>query len=148
MAASSEDHEERLMQAMAYYGHDLSPEETAEFEAHLATCDECREMLEVARTGLPFAEALLAFEPKHTLDEQMARFEAMRAERAKGTPVTRPAREVHLHVNVWIGALLALAMGAIAFLGWRRLGIGTTQPTVRDEQEVYAPVQSVKPDGG
>jgi anti-sigma factor RsiW len=144
MAASSEDHEERLMQAMAYYGHDLSPEETAEFEAHLATCAECQEILQVARAGLPFAEALLAFEPKHTLDEQMARFEAMRAERAKRKPVARPAREVHLHVNAWIAVLLAVALGAIVFVGLRWLGIGRGF----DPNEVYAPEKPVRSDGG
>jgi anti-sigma factor RsiW len=144
MAASSEDHQERLMQAMAYYGHDLSPDETAEFEAHLATCDECQEMLQVARAGLPFAEALLSFEPKHTLDEQMARFEALRAEKAKRKPSSRPAREVRLRVNAWIAVLLAVALGGIVFVAVRRLGIGKAY----DRNEVYAPVKRVKPDGG
>jgi anti-sigma factor RsiW len=111
MAASSEDHEERLMQAMAYYGNDLSAEEKAEFEAHLATCDECREILEVARAGLPFAEALLTHEPKHTLDEQMARFEAMRAERVRAEAAARrsPRSTTWLRFGLALGAAAAVA---------------------------------------
>jgi anti-sigma factor RsiW len=73
-------HQAMIEQAMAYYGGDLSPAEAAEFEAHLATCPGCQAVLRLAKENLPQAMALLAFTPKHTIDQQVARFEALAAE--------------------------------------------------------------------
>ena len=104
-------HEEMLLQTMAYYGGDLSPEETAEFEKHLATCPECQETLKVAKETLPFTEALLAFKPKHTIDEQVARFEAIWAEKrrqeAMAEPSTTPARR-----RLWFALAIGVAVVA------------------------------------
>jgi anti-sigma factor RsiW len=106
-------HEERLEQLMAYYGGDLEGEELAEMEAHLASCEDCRRTLRQARQVLPVAEAMLAFKPKRTIDEQVARFEAMWAERDRATR-KQAGRPVLLWVGLAVGAaaaiLLALAL--------------------------------------
>jgi anti-sigma factor RsiW len=84
MSDRPKPHDEMLEQAMAYYGADLSPEEAAEFEKHLATCPGCQEALQLAKTTFPIVEQILAFKPKHTIDEQVKRFEAMVEKKRRG----------------------------------------------------------------
>jgi anti-sigma factor RsiW len=104
-------HEEKLEELSAYYGGDLSSEESAAFEAHLAECDRCRETLRVMKQTLPFAEQLLAFKPKQTIDEQVARFEGMWADKKARERAARRPR-----TRLWIG--LALGMALAAVIAW------------------------------
>jgi anti-sigma factor RsiW len=135
MADRPKLHDDRLEQAMAYYGGDLSPEEAAEFEAHLASCPGCQEALRLAKAALPLAEQLLAFTPKRSIDEQVARFEAMVEEKRRKEWRARPSRR-----RLWVGiAVGAAAAAAAAFAVFRVAGPGTVPG------EVYAPP---RPDAG
>jgi anti-sigma factor RsiW len=96
-------------QAMAYYGGDLSPEEQAAFEAHLAGCEECQKLLAEARRLLPAAEAMLAFKPKYTVEEQVQRFDQirqMRRELEEGQRRQRPWRIATYALAAFVAALL------------------------------------------
>ncbi len=126
MADKPETHDEMLEQAMVYYGGDLSAAEAAAFEAHLATCAGCQESLRFAKERLPVAEALLAFTPKRSIEEQVQRFEAMVAERRRAA---RPRR-----ARLWIGLVFGAAMAAAVTFALLRIG-----PRLIGRDEVYAP---------
>jgi anti-sigma factor RsiW len=125
-----------LEQAMAYYGGDLSPEEAGEFEKHLSTCPGCQEALRLATEALPLANKLLAIPRKHTIDEQVQRFEAMVEEKRR---TERRARSRRLWLAVGFGAAAAAA-AAVAIL---RIAPGIFLPG-----QVYAPVRHAIPDAG
>jgi anti-sigma factor RsiW len=91
-------------QAMAYYGEELSADEKFAFERHLEGCKECQELLADARRLLPAAEALLAFKPKYTVEEQVRRFDGMVAAEAH-------QRARRFQVAKW--ALAAVALVAL-----------------------------------
>jgi anti-sigma factor RsiW len=144
MAEKTHLHEERLEQLMAYYGGDLTGDELAEFEAHLAGCEDCQITLKLAKKTLPMAEAMLAFKPKHTIDEQVARFEAMWAEKRRAEARARTSRNRRWLV-VAFGATAAAAT-AVAIL---RFG-----PNLFLPGEVYGPerpaakLDAGRPDAG
>jgi anti-sigma factor RsiW len=102
--------------AMAYYGNDLSPEERAEFEQHLATCAECQALLEKAKQFLPTAERMLAasskFTPRHTIDEQVARFERMVAEERD----SEKQSAVRMRWSLALAAAVLVALAGVAFV--------------------------------
>jgi anti-sigma factor RsiW len=145
MAEKRTLHEEMLERVVAYYDGDLTAAEKAEFEVHLATCKECQHALRLAQMALPVAEDMLAFKPKHTIDEQVARFEAMWAEKRKAeaeaearrTPRSGPLR-------LWMSlAAVAVALVIATVLWWR------LAPTmVQRGQEVYMPEKPVVDGGG
>jgi anti-sigma factor RsiW len=115
-------HSER---ALAYYGNDLSPEEKAEFEVHLPGCEECQKLLADARELLPAAEAILAFQPKHTVEEQVRLFDAqVRAEQAQRVRRYR-------YVGLALAAAIAAVIGIAAF--------EALKPVARPAQKMYAP---------
>jgi anti-sigma factor RsiW len=92
----------------SYLSDTLEPEARASFEAHLATCQECQEELAAQRALFAQVNQALAFKPKRTIDEQVARFEQqVAAERAAHRP--RPRRAWRLPAGA-----LALAAGAAA----------------------------------
>jgi anti-sigma factor RsiW len=142
MADIPGDHDERLEQAMAYYGGDLSPEERAEFEAHLASCAECTEALRLAKVAFPAVEQVLGFTPKHSIDEQVARFEARVRERdEKSRAVSTAASTRPRRARLWVGLAVAAAVAAIALLVFLRM-----TPLGRPGEREYAPIPSG--DGG
>ncbi len=142
MADIPGDHDERLEQAMAYYGGDLSPEETVEFEAHLAGCVECTEALRLAKAAFPAVDQVLGFTPKRSIDEQVERFEALVRERDEKARVSSHAALVRpRRVPLWVGLALAAAVAAIAFLVFSRMA-----PLGRPGEREYAPIPSA--DGG
>jgi anti-sigma factor RsiW len=140
MAEKQSLHEEMLERVVAYYGDELTPAEKTEFEAHLATCEGCQHALRLAQMALPVAEDILAFKPKHTIDEQVARFEAMWAEKRKAEAAALRTRRsmVWLRWGVALGA--AVAVGMLLFLL-------KLPGKVRPDQEIYAPRNDVV-DGG
>jgi len=132
-------HEERLEELAAYYGGDLSPAETAAFEAHLAECERCRETLRVMKSALPLAEEMLAFKPKHTIDEQVARFQAMvKEKRAREAADARIPRG-----RLWLALSIGAAVTAVAAYAFLRMA---AEP-VNTGSQVYAPPQP-RLDGG
>jgi anti-sigma factor RsiW len=135
-------HDEMLEQAMAYYGGDLSPEEAAAFEAHLATCPGCQEALRLAKESFPLVEQLLAFKPKHTIDEQVARFEAMVAEKRRRES---SAAQAQPRRALWLGLAFGAALAAAATLAFLRIA-----PRVFGAGDTYGPnpPKSAGPDGG
>jgi anti-sigma factor RsiW len=133
-------HEERLEQVVAYYGGDLTGAEKAEFEAHLATCEECQRALQLARKALPVAEDMLAFKPKRTIDEQVARFEAMWAEKTKAERQVTRARAAPS--RLWLTLVTMAVAAAVALLLYWML----PRLLVQRGEDVYAPQQSH--DGG
>ena len=135
MAEKPKLHEERLEQLMAYYGGDLAGEELAEFEAHLASCPDCQRTLRQAKKVLPLAEAMLAFKPKRTIDEQVARFEAMWAERDREKAKRKPPRRAVIWMSLAVWAAAAIVM-ALALL----------RQTPVNPKQVYAPPKTT--DGG
>jgi predicted anti-sigma-YlaC factor YlaD len=135
MADKLKIHEERLEQLMEYYAGDVAGEARAELEAHLEGCQECQTTLKQAKEVLPFAEAYLAFKPKRTIDEQVARFEAMWAERDR-VKEREPRRW-----GLWLGLALGAATAVVVAIAWLRQG-----SVVHPGQEIYAP-QRAK-DGG
>ncbi len=140
--------EERLEEAIAYYGGDLSPEEKALFEAHLADCPGCQEALRLAKENLPQLEAMLAFKPKHTIDEQVSRFEQMMAQkRSEAEDPTQNQRLVVPAVRaqrarLWIGLVFGAAVAVLlAFLLLR------SGSNANGHGEVYGPHPPTE-DGG
>jgi len=138
MAETPKLHDEMLEQAMAYYGGDLSPEEAAQFEAHLATCPGCQEALRMAKAALPLAEQLLAFKAKHTIDEQVKRFEALVEEKRRAESRARTSR-----LRLWLGLAFGTAVAAAATFALMRIG-----PNVPLPNQVYAPEPPQTPDAG
>jgi anti-sigma factor RsiW len=132
-------HDARLEQVMAYDGGDLSGEERAEFESHLAGCEECQRALAQAKQALPMAEAMAAFEPKRTIDEQVARFDEMvRRKRAREAVELRSRQR-----RLWISFAVAAAVAAaVAWVFVRVIG-----STVSPERQVYVPPKPAA-DGG
>jgi anti-sigma factor RsiW len=144
MADKPEIHEEMLERAMAYYGGNLSPEEAAEFEAHLAGCEGCREALREANATFPAVEQVLRFKPKRTIDEQVARFEAMlkaRDEKQRSISLARVARP--RGVRLWVGLAFAVAVAVATVFAFSRL----SHIIVRPGDQVYGP-QPPAGDGG
>jgi anti-sigma factor RsiW len=132
-------HDEMLEQTMAYYGGDLSPEEAAEFEKHLATCPGCQESLRLAKTALPVVNKLLAIPRKRSIDEQVARFEAMVEEKRR-----KERRALSSRRRLWIGIAFGTAAAAAATFAILRLG-----PHIVLPGEVYAPPKpAARPDAG
>jgi anti-sigma factor RsiW len=135
MAEKFKIHQERLEQLMDYYAGDVAGEARAEFEAHLEACEECQTTLRRAKEVLPFAEAYLAFKPKYTVDEQVARFEAMAAER------DRAGKREPRRWGLWLGLALGATAAVVVAMAWLRQA-----PVVHPGQEIYAPEQTT--DGG
>src|SRR5262249_1340487 len=131
MPDKPESHDARLTQVMAYYGGDLTGEERVEFEAHLAGCAECQKALEQAKQSLPMAEAMAAFQPKRTIDEQGARFEEMvRKKRAREADERRTRQR-----RLWISLVVATAVATV--VGWVFLRV--IGSTVSPDRQVYVP---------
>jgi anti-sigma factor RsiW len=96
----------------SYLSDTLEPEARASFEAHLATCQECQEELAAQRALFDQVNQALAFKPKRTIDEQVARFEQQVAtERATHRPRPRrawrlPAAGMALAASIAAGFLV------------------------------------------
>ena len=140
MADKGKLHEEMLEQVVAYYSGDLTGSEKAAFEAHLATCEECQRALRLAQLAMPVAEDMLAFKPKRTIDEQVARFEAMWAEKKKAERQARPPRAAPS--RLWLTLVTVAVAAAVALVLYWML----PRTLLQRGQEVYAPQQSA--DGG
>jgi len=137
MAEKPTLHEEMLERVVAYYDGDLAPAEKAAFEAHLATCKDCQYALHLARTALPVAEDMLGFKPKRTIDEQVARFEAKWAEKARAEAAARRPRS-----TTWLP--FGLALGAAAAVA--ALLLLSRGQNLHPEREAFAPQRTL--DGG
>jgi anti-sigma factor RsiW len=139
MSDKPEGHDARLEQVMAYYGGDLTGEERTEFEAHLAGCQECQNALAQAKQALPTAEALAAFQPKRTIDEQVARFEEMVSKKRAREADELRTRQRRLWISLAVATAVAAAVGYV-FL--RVIG-----STVAPDRQVYIPPKPAA-DGG
>ena len=86
------DPERPLREATAYLHGELSPEETASFEAHLPGCDDCRQSLQVGRLVFPKLYELLAADRRPRtavdalalLDEAQAKLDSEKRAEAAG----------------------------------------------------------------
>jgi anti-sigma-K factor RskA len=122
------DHLER---AMAYQAGDLAGEAKAEFEAHLGTCERCQRALAAATEWLPklgeLGPAAPAFTPKRSVEEQVARFDAMVA-------AERDARRGKLlrRVGLAIAAVVVVAFATVVVLNALHAG-------PRPQEHLYAP---------
>jgi anti-sigma factor RsiW len=105
----------KLAELTAYvYGRD-TPEQRADFEAHLQTCAECQADLERARRLMPYANELLQKPPDTSVDGMMRLME--RAEREiKTERAERRARKAHRRPWILAGATLAAAAAAALLL--------------------------------
>jgi anti-sigma factor RsiW len=120
---------EHLAKAMAYQAGDLNPTEAAAFEAHLPTCALCPPVLadapgrEKQLLQLGDAMPVATFTPKHTVEEQVQRFDAM----------VKQERKARVQRIVLWSAAAAVLVAAVA------VGV-LRQPTVQhDAQKMYAP---------
>jgi anti-sigma factor RsiW len=145
MAEKRPLHEEMLERVVAYYDGELGSAEKVEFEAHLATCKDCQYALSLAQKALPVAEDMLAFKPKHTIDEQVARFEELWAKKRKAEAEAEAAARRTPRRRAWLpwGLALGAAVVAVALL----LFLSKLPAKVRPDRDVYAPGNDVV-DGG
>jgi anti-sigma factor RsiW len=131
-----------LEQAMLYRNGDMTPEEKAAYEPHLATCAECQRSIATANKVMPFVNAHLAFKPKRTVDEQVAKFDRER----KAREAIERQRVVKVRRVLQFAAIAATAI--LAAVVWQRgfLRKWALTPTPH-RSDSFAPTPSPR-DGG
>lgn len=115
--------EEPLREAVAYLHGELNAEERTAFEAHLPSCERCREAVAVGRELFPAVDRLLAESmPVRKPADYLALFAAAEAKvaaeaRAEApAPRERPAPRRRAMAWAWGALGAAAAAGAAAFL--------------------------------
>ncbi len=95
----------RLDDVAAYHDREMSPEQNAEFEAHLSTCAECQTDLRAARAALGSYDAVVSARPApFDADAAMARLRQGQAQ----------ARRARLRRRVvWAGSIGLAAAAAV-----------------------------------
>ncbi|MFJ9690932.1 anti-sigma factor domain-containing protein [Kitasatospora sp. NPDC101183] len=99
----------------AYAAHALDPDESAEFERHLANCPACaQEVAEFAATLARLGAAQAVLPPPALKARVMAALPTLRQEapRTAPEPVRRPGRLARGRRSLGLAACLALAVGA------------------------------------
>lgn len=114
----NDHHEAELIGA--YVLGALDPDEVADFEAHLATCDACRdELAELGGVATALALAAPPAEPPTRLRRNV--LDAIAAPQpARPTPLPRRSTRFGFAVPI-AGALALAAVVALAFLGWHSI---------------------------
>jgi anti-sigma factor RsiW len=143
----------------AYLSDSLEQEQKASLEAHLTTCEECQGELAAQQALFSDVNEVLAFKPKRTIDEQVARFEREVAAERKAAPLPVQLAPRRSHRRWMIPAVVALAAsaaGILVLLG--RPGGGVGKDTVAGHEAVAGGDQggkmaaphrpAVEPDGG
>jgi anti-sigma factor RsiW len=119
----------------SYLSETLEPEERAAFEAHLQTCADCQDELEAQKALFARVNEALFIKPKHTIAEQVARFEKIvAAERA--TKRRKLRQRLMWQVPLGIAVAAALAVGVASAL---------RQPAQRPDQIMAKPQPPQQP---
>ena len=117
------DHETTQDLLSSYLDGDLTPEQRAEVDAHLAECEACREELELLQLTLDALHDLPELEaPAGFADAVMDRVEA-EEEAAKVVPITRARRRVPMWAPVAMAAAACVMVGLVWVAApWRLVG--------------------------
>ena len=117
------DHDTTQDLLSSYIDGDLTPDQRAEVDEHLAECEACREDLELLRLTLDALHDLPEFEaPAGFADAVMDRVEAEQ-EAAKVVPITRARRRVPMWAPVALAAAACVLVGLVWVAApWRLVG--------------------------
>jgi anti-sigma factor RsiW len=122
----------------SYLSETLEPEVRAELEAHLESCEECQAETEAQNALFAQVNEALVVKPKHTIDEQVARFEKIvAAERAQKRLKVRHKLRRRLLWQIPVGVAVAAMLAVVAAQLLRA-------PAQRPDQIMAAPHKPAK----